>query len=287
MLPLQIVLISLGIAPSSALFLYILVRQIRSTSSIGHGTSTATDAAPERGSREAQPADLGGSSVTVIASAAKESSLPEASFLSERDGEDPQFESLRVDCESLTKAHWRLRIRFLLRNTLDQAIAVDDIHVRVYSLHVPTPPYLTISYRGEAEILQDNSMLKKDQTYSLEPGDGLEMVLVTEVARLEGAPLYSSGDHETPGPMLAVFGLLLDYYILARQTIERRVLPSDCLYFFECLGKEGPVRFFTISERNVEAEKLARFQTKAANSILASLGDTLSAHKAFRPTPRA
>src|SRR5258708_6459520 len=70
----------------------------------------------------------------------------------------PIFKSLRAEATEEGIGKWVFKIRFVFVNTLVQAIAIDDMHARVYEKNVPTPAYATINYRGDILLLQDNTM---------------------------------------------------------------------------------------------------------------------------------
>jgi hypothetical protein len=200
--------------------------------------------------------------------------------------QEPCFRTLRVSLEKISKAKWRFRIRFVFLNLTQDTLTLDDIHTAIYAKYVPTPPYATISYRGEMSLLQDNSVLKGEEDYSLLPGKGYEIVLVLEQSRLEGAPLYGS-DSEEPGPMISVCGIFVDYYSFRGAEIERKAIPSDTVYYFQCNGKDDAGELRVVNDEFLREVKSRVYHSESARGILDSLEQIVEQHVSRRPVPRA
>lgn len=198
--------------------------------------------------------------------------------------QEPCFKTLRVSLEKISKAKWRFRIRFVFLNLTQDTITLDDIHTAIYVKYVPTPPYLTISYRGEMSLLQDNSVFKGDQDYSLLPGKGYEIVLVFEQTRLEGAPLYG-GDSEEPGPLISVCGLFVDYYYFRGSEIQRKAIPSDTVYYFQCSDKEDEGELHVVDEEFLQ--ELSSRTYHSAKGIVDKVEHIAAKHVSERPVPKA
>lgn len=212
-------------------------------------------------------------------------SVVQLTVLREPAGE-PLYRTLRVDTTAIGEARWRLTIRFLLFNALRETVGLDDIHARVYERNVPTPTFMTVSYRGDVLLQQDNTILKKDATYSLESGDGFEMALALEVTRFENAGVYGTQE-AVVGSVRTVFGLLVDYYVVTGSRMIRRSLPSDSLYMFEHLADRS-MTHGTLTA--VDTDKLAELRQRHRSNrpmmdVVQRLEDLLAEHLAFRPTP--
>lgn len=208
---------------------------------------------------------------------------PEAAPAGHDSSEEPVFKTLRVYLEKIAEARWRFKIRFVFKNVTEHVITLDDIHTAIYEKYVPAPPYATISYRGEMLLQQDNSILKEGQDYSLRPGEGYEMVLVFEQTRLEGAPLYG-GDFETPGAMISICGLFVDYYYFEGSEIVRRAIPSDTVYYFECADKSDRGHLHAVDATFIENLKGRTYHSAPAKSIVERVGAILEKHVAARPS---
>lgn len=132
----------------------------------------------------------------------------------------PLFKTMRVSAEPKNNLHCTLRISFVFLDTLLEEIVLDDIHNALYDMTIARAAPLTIGYRGEVYLLQDNTLLKqKGESYSLKPGEGYEMDLVFEFTANE--------------PSRFVFGLLVDYYSISGNSITRSAMPSDCIYMLK------------------------------------------------------
>lgn len=200
---------------------------------------------------------------------------------------EPIIKTLRVSLEKLSKARWRFKIRFVFLNTTDHDITLDDIHAAVYEKLIITPPYADMDYRGEMQLLQDNSILKHNQEYSLKPGDGYEMVLVFEQTRLEGHSPQFGGTSETAGVMISLCGFFIDYYFFNGSEIVRSAIPSDTLYYFQCLGKDDPGELHEVDDTLIQKLKDMAFQSESARNIANSMKASLQRHLEMRPIPKA
>jgi len=225
---------------------------------------------------------------STVQAADKNRRRPEGSA-HESSADKPLFETLRVKTTCLSDAHWRFSIRFLLLNDTSPEIHLEDIHAKVYRKYIPSPPLLTIGYRGEVVLQEDNTIAKEEKSYSLAPGDGYEIDLILELTRIEGSPVYGT-DRERPGPILAVLGLLVDYYyLLPDGSVKRRTVPSDSLYFFECLdrksGQRSTLRF--VDNDLLKELEADRYTTDTAKAIASSIRHLVEEHRAYDPTPKA
>jgi hypothetical protein len=187
--------------------------------------------------------------------------------------EEPVFRTLRITTTKIDNHHWRFQIKFLFLNTLKEQIVFDDVHVKLYRRYVVTSPVLSIGHRGEMELLQDNSLQKKQEVYSLEAGDGFEIVLNLGISSNESG-------------VLAVFGLFIDYYTIPN--INRSSIPSDCVYLFfnssQRLPNAGELKI--ISNELINELKSIKFSHAEPNEIMSSLDKIVIQHSSSRPIPK-
>jgi len=194
--------------------------------------------------------------------------------------EEIGFHALRATAIPVDNGRWQLRIRAVLLNNGRDEIVFDDLHTAVYFRIAPTPPLLTISYHGNAIILQDNTLFKDARSYSIAPGDGIEMDVLTQVTRYEGAPSYY-GMREEGGPVCVLFGLIADLYSTIDVQRSRRAVPSDSIYLFLCRIKGAEPAFDVITTANAHS-----FKWPPRGYDADSLADILGKHSAWRPEPR-
>jgi hypothetical protein len=199
---------------------------------------------------------------------------------------EPIIKTLRVSLEKLSEARWRFKIRFVFLNATDRDVTLDDIHAVVYEKLIITPLYADMNYRGEMQLLQDNSILKHNQDYSLKPGDGYEMVLVFEQTRLEGHSPQFGGTVETAGVMISLCGFFIDYYFFNGSEVVREAIPSDTLYYFQCLGKDDPGELHEVDDALIQKLK-GMALTESGRNIANSIKTTLQRHLEMRPIPKA
>src|SRR5262245_55870387 len=170
------VLIALGIVPSIATGIYCYIHMYLS---VAREPLSESKNGEQQASATIVPKSLIGDSEVAKASL-KTAIIPSSS------NDEPIFKILRTSFQGLAPAKWRFKIRFLLFNHIAETLGLDDMHAAVYLRIVPTPPLLTIGYRGEANLSQDNSLWKDNQSYSLARNDGFEMTLAMDLSRIEG-----------------------------------------------------------------------------------------------------
>lgn len=199
---------------------------------------------------------------------------------------EPRFSTLGCDAYQVGKAKWQLEIEFEIRNLLDREIVIDDIHACHFETNAFAPPLLTISFYGDVWLRQDNTILKEKRDYSLLPGDGYRINLLFEATRIEAAPAYGVLPAETEGSVTVVFGLLLDYYSMtASSELDRRAIPSDCIYVFQYSANEMAPWFKGIDADELEDLKRRHSDSKEKQEFIQRLEGYLSEHLNFRPVP--
>ena len=198
----------------------------------------------------------------------------------------PIFKTLRADVIKIGPAKWRFKVRFLFKNSLKQEIVVDDMHTRVYEKDVPTPAYMTIKYRGDVLLLQDNTIWKDNKSYSLKSNDGYEIVIVLEMTRIEGSPLYGP-DHVRDGPVRTIFGLIIDYYYVDGIDVKRGSLPSDCIYLFEYKNNYDWEELKAIDSVVIEEIRMRHVGDSIMTPVVQRLEGLLTEHLSFRLTPKS
>ena len=270
---LEIALIALGIVPCSLALVFSLYKMCVPAARSKRGLQEHTSPFPIPD--EVPWKKIGGSSIEL----ARGSALTQPMHVDE-----PVFKTLRADLEKIGDAKWRLRIRFVFLNTLNETLAVDDMHTRLYEKELPGYYPATIGYRKDVLLLEDNTIWKDEKSYSLGPGDGYELVLVLEITRMAGSEGYGTF-RESAGPVSTVFGLLVDYYCATTTSgLERRALPSDCIYVFE--AEDDSAEFRAIDSETIR-ELVSRYKTdQNAMKRLERLETLLADHLAFRPVPK-
>lgn len=198
----------------------------------------------------------------------------------------PVFETLRVSLLKSGKARWELRVRFFTVNRAKAEVVLDDIHTIIYERYARTPPRATVSYHGTALLMQDNSIIKEQKKYSLDPGKGLEIDLVLSASRTESAPAHGQDPHEVDGPIRIIFGLLLDYYFPKLQPINRGCTPSDCLYLFVSSNPGANPEFEAVNNSVIRRMKQLSRDNKKLQKSLQMLEDLLDQHLKLRLLPK-
>jgi hypothetical protein len=223
------------------------------------------DEIPSAALRESTTKQFSQGSPPLTRESSSRSSLPD----------EPVFKTLRVTAEEQTDFNCRIRIRFLFFNGLGEEIALDDIHNRLYEMKIRYSAPLTLGYRSEVYLLQDNTMLKSNASYSLAPGDGFEMELVFQLTSNE--------------PARFVFGLLLDYYMVKdRKQIVRSTIPSDCIYMLKAQSTHtfGPKARFELTGIDEAFVAALREQYAGDTDFLLyvdQIASILERHVSFRP----
>ena len=204
---------------------------------------------------------------------------------------DPRFTSLRCSVYQIGKAKWKLSIEFVIENqSSNHELVIDDIHARMFEADAYQPPYATISRFGDVWLMQDNRILKENRSYSLAPGDGYEINLLFEATRVEGAPAYGWDEPtEMEGAVHIVFGLLVDYYFITPNGIQRGVVPSDRIYLFGYPQGITGIRGRELD--SVDDGSVQRMKVRATNekqkAFVARLEKYVSEHAAFSAEPTA
>jgi len=189
------------------------------------------------------------------------------------------FHVLRATAVPVESGRWQLRVRAVLLNHTAGAVVFDDLHTIVYLRLAPTPPLMTVSYHGNAIVLQDNTLFKEQGVYSIEPGDGIEIDVLTQVTRYVGAPAYYPM-REEDGPTCILFGLIADFY--ATDGLRRTATPSDALLLFTCRSQDDDPTFVAITPENAGS---VSWPPRGYDS-LDPLAATLEKHRAYRPAVR-
>lgn len=188
---------------------------------------------------------------------------------------DVGFHALRATPVPVESGRWQLRIRAVLVNNGPSEVVLDDLHTIVYFRIAPTPPLLTISYHGNAIILQDNTLFKDARSYSIGPGDGIEIDILTQVTRYEGAPSYYAM-REDGGPVCILFGLTADLYGTSNVRESRRAVSSDAIFLFLCRMKDDEPQFSVVTAANADS-----FAWPPRGYSPESLAATLEKHRAL------
>lgn len=262
------VLVFLGLVPALLLLIRAVIAATRALDTHAHDGESPTD-------EEAIWGPIGGSTLELDGLSAELKLIADT----------PVFRTLRLSHEDISPGKWKLKIRFLLFNSSLTSITVDDLHTRIYERQASSPPLLTIGYRRELFLLQDNSIWKQDESYHLASGDGYDMTVVLEVTRMEGSPVYGSFG-EMSGAFRAVFGFFVDYYTISPiDELRRYSIPSDCLYVFECAERSGTPHFQTLSHEFIEELKVRFSQDVTRLTAISQLEKHVAEHMSRRPTP--
>jgi hypothetical protein len=183
-----------------------------------------------------------------------------------------------LEVSSRAEQIWRFCVRFALINRLAEELVIEDIHAKLYERNVPggSGAELTMGWFGKVVLTQDNTILREQKTYSLQPGDGYEISLVLEMSSVAGAHCTRT-----------VFGLLVDYYTLKPEGIERRAVPSDCLYMFQqTVDHKEWHEFRVLNEQTIGEISLRHEHDEKAQKAIAGLEKCLSEHTKHRPIPK-
>jgi hypothetical protein len=187
---------------------------------------------------------------------------------------EPEFKTLRLDASKTKDQGWQFRIRFAFINRLRETVVIDDIHAKLYEQNVPGSAVLTMGSWGEIILLQDNTILREQREYSIEPGDGYEISLVFKMSSVGYA--YTTR---------TVFGLLLDYYAITKSGVGRRARPSDCLYMFQQKPAEDWSEFRELNLDTISELALRHRLDGGALKAIERLKGFLDEHAKLRLTP--
>jgi hypothetical protein len=213
----------------------------------------------------------------------------------------PVFKNLQVEATALLPAaKWRFRVRFALTNFLEDEIALNDIHVKVYEKAMPLLPKASWFYFGEVLLMQDNTIWKEEgKSYSLKNGDTFDITLIMEMTRREVD--YGARD-VIPGPIRALFGIFIDYYILFPSgEINAQTVLSDVIYMFENKWlahrgakdwryinplEDGDFIIKAVNGEEIEQLKSLHTHNPAMLAIVAGIEAQLKRHLQSKPIPK-
>ena len=173
-----------------------------------------------------------------------------------------------------------MRLRSVLINTTNNSIVFDDLHTVIYARISPTPPLLTISYHGNAIILQDNTLFKEQKSYSISPSDGIEFDIITQVSRYEEMPSYYPMREEA-GPICVLFGLIADYYDTVDPRRSRGSVTTDSLFIFICRAHGMSPELIEVTRENAST-----VSWPPRGYEFDPLASILEKHSSFRPERR-
>jgi len=195
---------------------------------------------------------------------------------------EPLFKTLRVRTERCAAGQWRFTVKFVIVNLLDKSIAIDDLHTVVYEKwgKAPSTGASWIASAGEIWLMQDNSVHDQLRSRSIEPGNGCEMGVVLELSRLDRSPSPDGGRAR------AVFGLILDYYMLDERDIVRKSKTSDCIYVFNYAAQHDAGTIEAVNADSVESYT-GTGPTFVQGSYGKRLRTYLEHHSLLRPVPKA
>jgi hypothetical protein len=241
---------------------------------------------PPAGLREdAAWKSLGGSSAVVVSASVRPK---------DGDATEPVFTTLRAETKTVADKEWFLKVRFVIVNPSSLEIVVNDMHVHSYLKDMPVLPKASWIYRSEVMITQDNTLWKDNQSYSVKPGDALEMVVVLGVTRYE--------DDNVPGPLRSVFGIFVDYSVISvGGRVVPKAIPSDCVYLFEyqdlrhpgsrtwrplCDIADRECVLKAINQSEIQALEQQHVADKDLLRVVDKMRQVLEKHTSSRPVPK-
>jgi hypothetical protein len=196
---------------------------------------------------------------------------------------EPQFSTLHCRSHQAGEATWQLEIEFEIRNrSTTHDMVIDDVHACLYERNAFPPPYLTIGHFGDVVLRQDNRIVKERRIYSLAPGDGYVMNLMFHASRIEGVAGITSDGSEKTGRAIAVFGLLLDYYVNTPFGLDRRTVPSEALYLFASFSDEV-IR--SLDDTHIRELQASHASDAWMRDFCQRLESYLAQHRAFSAAP--